>query len=156
MRGTRNRSGPPRQRVGIIPAYAGNTSVCRTQGDGTWDHPRVCGEHIPDDGSGQTDGGSSPRMRGTHGRRHRQRPDNGIIPAYAGNTRISSPCSNGMRDHPRVCGEHPFSTLAGTGSPGSSPRMRGTPVRVAERHQVSGIIPAYAGNTGRSTAGYPR
>ena len=30
---------------GIIPAYAGNTSLMIRSADGIWDHPRVCGEH---------------------------------------------------------------------------------------------------------------
>ena len=52
-------------------------------------------------------------------------------------------------DHPRVCGEHttvqPFSYR----DTGSSPRMRGTPVRSRAEPRTTGIIPAYAGNTCR-------
>ena len=50
-------------------------------------------------------------------------------------------------DHPRVCGEH-FSRfheiLCGEGS---SPRMRGTPATIPPSARLTGIIPAYAGNT---------
>ena len=90
-------------------------------------------------------------MRGEHdGREHRDDHDGGIIPAYAGNTlpfilyclviRGSSPHTRGTlkflvgqrrfgRDHPRIRGEH-FRHLQGDAG-----------------HR--GIIPAYAGNTGR-------
>ena len=50
--------------------------------------------------------GSSPRMRGTPRQGGHHRPDRGIIPAYAGNTALSSGSRSLTRDHPRVCGEH--------------------------------------------------
>ena len=31
---------------GIIPAYAGNTAAVDIFCSATWDHPRVCGEHV--------------------------------------------------------------------------------------------------------------
>ena len=48
MRGTPITTKKYGHAVGIIPAYAGNTeaSVSWVCGDG--DHPRVCGEHSPD------------------------------------------------------------------------------------------------------------
>ena len=76
------------------------------------------------------------------------RPDKpGIIPEYAGNTvRLMRDRPNG-RDHPRVCGEHRLPHRHPGPSRGSSPRMRGTPVSVAQMVFLIGIIPAYAGNT---------
>ena len=54
--------------------------------------------------------------------------------------------------HPRVCGEHSRAVLLeGTGS-GSSPRMRGTPVRACASASCGRFIPAYAGNTNENTA----
>ena len=107
-------------------------------------------------------------MRGTPNSRTLPRIRAGIIPAYAGNTTdyINSTTING--DHPRVCGEHAPMAAAHTclegSSPrmrehchlwfvfvhdvGSSPRMRGTRARTVRRCVASGIIPAYAGNTG--------
>ena len=86
-------------------------------------------------------------MRGTrigvYGERHRVR----IIPADAGNTRQCrlKPANDG--DHPRGCGEHdPFSVTT-LGYCGSSPRMRGTPLRYGIDIGENGIIPADAGNT---------
>ena len=93
--------------------------------------------------------GSSPRMRGTQQRQHAGGLLHGIIPAYAGNT-----CRNGTRgcctwDHPRVCGEHWLIAFASAAISGSSPRMRGTPTCAENHVHICGIIPAYAGNTGR-------
>ena len=86
MRGTQHRWQDRLAARGIIPAYAGNTSVGTSLTVNSGDHPRVCGEH-----GGRIDvnslyPGSSPRMRGTHGRRRRAAQRRGIIPAYAGNT----------------------------------------------------------------------
>ena len=50
--------------------------------------------------------GSSPRMRGTLLVFRRARRRGGIIPAYAGNTRLALAAQLPHRDHPRVCGEH--------------------------------------------------
>ena len=99
--------------------------------------------------------GSSPRMRGTRraGACGSDRP--GIIPAYAGNTRGVLCYYRGDGDHPRVCGEHvPVRGLARSIA-GSSPRMRGTHVGDFLGGQVNGIIPAYAGNTGRRELARP-
>ena len=71
--------------------------------------------------------GSSPRMRGTRKTPRLRSGRFGIIPAYAGNTvcfPVYSPC---LRDHPRVCREHPLGFREGGIG--------------------FGIIPAYAGNT---------
>ena len=51
------------------------------------------------------------------------------------------------RDHPRVCGEHVLDRIDNRRDPGSSPRMRGTLIRILEESYADGIIPAYAGNT---------
>ena len=53
------------------------------------------------------------------------------------------------RDHPRVCGEHVGHHEVPEADPGSSPRMRGTPLMDCASSFAYGIIPAYAGNTCR-------
>ena len=127
MRGTQGRWRPRGRHCGIIPAYAGNTRPPACYGTCARDHPRVCGEHCLIHTVGQT--------------------HVGIIPAYAGNTRLQR-CQRGRcRDHPRVCGEHCDALPPAFPSAGSSPRMRGTPMRSVPRFFRSGIIPAYAGNT---------
>ena len=126
MRGTpASRSLSPRPN-GIIPAYAGNTSAPRGAVERIGDHPRVCGEHVPSAAMGMIGSGSSPRMRGTHGRHIQNRKLAGIIPAYAGNTHASVTGERAKRDHPRVCGEHACGRAHVQFVQGSSPRMRGT------------------------------
>ena len=71
----------------------------------------------------------------------------GIIPAYAGNTRMLRHRRLACRDHPRVCGEHDVGRYKWVELTGSSPRMRGTRGSIQIIHARTGIIPAYAGNT---------
>ena len=99
--------GPHAQhRIGIIPAYAGNTVPYAFRPPSLGDHPRVCGEHDKKEGFTTWHLGSSPRMRGTHRRVLSSVPSLGIIPAYAGNTCRSKRDDTVDWDHPRVCGEH--------------------------------------------------
>ena len=65
MRGTPRLAIADRALDGIIPAYAGNTLSSCSRSSSTWDHPRVCGEHVPIGGNTFVHLGSSPRMRGT-------------------------------------------------------------------------------------------
>ena len=106
MRGTRLKGSYHMPTFGIIPAYAGNTPPCPGRAAIHWDHPRVCGEHTLSNRISSGLRGSSPRMRGTPIGCARWRNTNGIIPAYAGNTRTSNHRTCGAWDHPRVCGEH--------------------------------------------------
>ena len=112
---------------GIIPAYAGNTMITLSGKSSNGDHPRVCGEHQKPTPATITVKGSSPRMRGTLSAAREVGVEAGIIPAYAGNTKVRSV---------------PICALWG-----SSPRMRGTPLRFFAITFAIGIIPAYAGNT---------
>ena len=112
--------------LGIIPAYAGNTNPFTSYSITDEDHPRVCGEHpiphIPRD----VTQGSSPRMRGTPLYSTPIGWNDGIIPAYAGNTSLDMVRILVCRDHPRVCGEHERYRQSYRQTVGSSPRMRGT------------------------------
>ena len=112
--------------IGIIPAYAGNTEVPAPDLLVHGDHPRVCGEHQLFKDVLESISGSSPRMRGTLLSDRYGNSQDGIIPAYAGNTFILSFLGAFGRDHPRVCGEHVFAYRINGGATGSSPRMRGT------------------------------
>ena len=78
-------------KLGIIPAYAGNTSTPFATPPAPRDHPRVCGEHYCVRLSNCGFKGSSPRMRGTPSLPPTLILNAGIIPAYAGNTRPSAP-----------------------------------------------------------------
>ena len=140
---------------GIIPAYAGNTSGYPSARPYARDHPRVCGEHLISCTFPRNASGSSPRMRGTRRFRKASTPNNGIIPAYAGNTNSKQIKPPQYKDHPRVCGEHSASCMVRWLPRGSSPRMRGTRLATRPKTRSDGIIPAYAGNT-RATAARPQ
>ena len=111
------------------------------------DHPRVCGEHKRRQQCNGRHSGSSPRMRGTHVKEFLAQTDDGIIPAYAGNTPQAERPEPTRRDHPRVCGEHGVVREPICRKTGSSPRMRGTRTPAPAQTEDTGIIPAYAGNT---------
>ena len=157
MRGTLGRRVVGLCLVGIIPAYAGNTTARNASTKAKRDHPRICGEHSRRGSAGLSFGGSSPRMRGTPFVVIAVTVWRGIIPAYAGNTLPVLPNPFSPRDHPRVCGEHGEIDVCMAGNMGSSPRMRGTRQERVERRGRLGIIPAYAGNTRREStaAQYP-
>ena len=88
MRGTLNYPSGDAEAAGIIPAYAGNTSIEHRKRRWNWDHPRVCGEHMVSRSLAMASLGSSPRMRGTLFLAGVDGDDLGIIPAYAGNTQL--------------------------------------------------------------------
>ena len=86
-------------------------------------------------------------MRGSHYATLNIRLLYGIIPAHAGLTRVFSASYQIPRDHPRACGAHKLSSAFPMFASGSSPRMRGSPRRVAVLRRLDGIIPAHAGLT---------
>ncbi len=126
MRGTHGLSALGLHLSRFIPAYAGNTT--QDLWSHLWQtvHPRVCGEHGFVSVHYLRSFGSSPRMRGTPGRRGAPSGSCRFIPAYAGNTSRPRPSPPGIPVHPRVCGEHQPSSSACSSASGSSPRMRGT------------------------------
>ncbi len=167
MRGTRIRSGNFSEIMRFIPACAGNTQknfvwfACVTV------HPRVCGEHVlhivqflflggssprvrgtrPSGKLIIVDLGSSPRVRGTPFLVRKRSSKERFIPACAGNTVSLSPAEIFRKVHPRVCGEHFFSAAVAFINPGSSPRVRGTPLYIFNPGKFFRFIPACAGNT---------
>ena len=72
----------------IIPAHAGQTRSSMRRNLRQTDHPRACGanegwwKHLA------RDHGSSPRMRGKHGKAEDTELTSRIIPAHAGQTRV--------------------------------------------------------------------
>ena len=132
---------------GIIPACAGNTDLTEFLAFADGDHPRMCGEHFTTPRRRRCVPGSSPHVRGTLAVGHATGREHGIIPACAGNTRLtfSKPCA--IRDHPRMCGEHLEQVARRLGQEGSSPHVRGTLTVAQHISYRRGIIPACAGNT---------
>ena len=107
----------------------------------------MCGEHSIPSKSTATQPGSSPRVRGTRFQTKSAPLPAGIIPACAGNTFGFVRAAPPPWDHPRVCGEHKETSNGFAVIAGSSPRVRGTQLRVVEDAPCLGIIPACAGNT---------
>ena len=91
--------------------------------------------------------GSSPHTRGARVRPQCREALHGIIPAYAGSTRIRRRKGCHRRDHPRIRGEHRLHVDSGGGDLGSSPHTRGARDRRARPEGGWRIIPAYAGST---------
>ena len=101
--------------------------------------------------------GSSPHTRGARGARRPGAFDCGIIPAYAGSTRVRDGGLMAAEDHPRIRGEHTASHGLRGASGGSSPHTRGARPRRTATFSRRRIIPAYAGSTPGSsiiTAGW--
>ncbi len=70
-----------------------------------------------------------------------------ITPAHAGNSEEHCPCSRGVWDHPRACGEQGRGEAYKFSNGGSPPRMRGTGVLLALGSSFLRITPAHAGNS---------
>ena len=115
--------------------------------DLTMDHPRRCGEHMIEVGSGVRDRGSSPQMRGALFWTGEGTREDGIIPADAGSTGFFAVLKCWCADHPRRCGEHIFHRLLLFFVAGSSPQMRGAHDQACADRQCPRIIPADAGST---------
>ena len=127
MRGTLLIVAAQKYGIGLIPTYAGNTCRRRGRERRSRAHPHVCGEHQSPGGRTLSNGGSSPRMRGTQNTERYAPIHGGLIPTYAGNT-SNVPCAvRRGRAHPHVCGEHRQRYFYPASIGGSSPRMRGTP-----------------------------
>ena len=135
VRGTLRPDMRPKHLGRFIPACAGNTSVDALPPINLSVHPRVCGEHHGLFLPAKVQGGSSPRVRGTHRNSGRNDCGGRFIPACAGNTPF-----------------HPLDLLLLSGS---SPRVRGThcatPCFCCSRR----FIPACAGNTCRGNSSMP-
>ncbi len=91
--------------------------------------------------------GSPPPTRGTQSETTCSKIEQGITPAYAGNTYTLLLCCPSTRDHPRLRGEHLFRSVHLPFQPGSPPPTRGTQELFTSNAIDFGITPAYAGNT---------
>ena len=111
----------------------------------TADHPRIRGEH--DVGGADDDGaqGSSPHTRGAPVGVEVVGERAGIIPAYAGSTRLCGAGRRRFADHPRIRGEHrSWTTRSGPGIriipayAGSTRRIRSPPTRCENHPRIRG------------------
>ena len=74
--------------AGIIPAYAGSTRGSSRLRPAPRDHPRIRGEHCMTRSRGYRPKGSSPHTRGARQHAEVREHFGGIIPAYAGSTKL--------------------------------------------------------------------
>ena len=91
---------------GIIPAYAGSTTLIASSFRPGPDHPRIRGEHLGPAHERGVKPGSSPHTRGARPQTYVRYEVYGIIPAYAGSTRRVIGTLPKPADHPRIRGEH--------------------------------------------------
>ena len=110
----------------LIPAGAGNISICTNSAGSIGAHPRGRGEHSTM---------SYPYWSGQW-----------LIPAGAGNICRRRTQDSGRWAHPRGRGEHVVIRIRSSRLMGSSPRARGTSVMCLVVVVPSRLIPAGAGN----------
>ena len=132
---------------GLIPAHAGKTFSRLRWALWRRAHPRSRGENVRLELTRPALRGSSPLTRGKPTRSPTTLKKRGLIPAHAGKTRRSRPCSVPHWAHPRSRGENrPVGGTRSTRS-GSSPLTRGKPARRRRSSPAAGLIPAHAGKT---------
>ena len=148
-RGKRSRSGSNLAWQGLIPAWAGKTTPRLPPARRVWAHPRVGGENALLKNGAYTGNGSSPRGRGKLAGTGALTEDLGLIPAWAGKTARSPWAHPARQAHPRVGGENSVDDPHSRMCFGSSPRGRGKPTSVLGARLRVGLIPAWAGKTGR-------
>ena len=132
---------------GIIPAFAGSTHPAAWGTGARPDHPRIRGEHVLRPIVPDTLAGSSPHSRGALRVHVCARPVEGIIPAFAGSTKMYLRSASSTRDHPRIRGEHDPIAFVCPVQSGSSPHSRGALIGLVVGQVAGGIIHAFAGST---------
>ena len=145
VRGNRVVSYIPADRLGSIPACAGEPDGGGGQPVGAGVYPRVCGgTQVTMPGDNML-GGLSPRVRGNLGWADAGLHEVRSIPACAGEPRNR----NGRREwppvYPRVCGGTDRTDDYSCWVEGLSPRVRGNRCQLPLRLSSRGSIPACAG-----------
>ena len=117
------------QRLGTIPARAGETGRKRLREQATPDHPRSRGGNSSVSGIAPERTGPSPLARGKRSTAGFPVSAVGTIPARAGETGTRRATSEPARDHPRSRGGNPSRTTLMMAVMGPSPLARGKPKR---------------------------
>ena len=131
----------------ITPADAGKTLKHTAPRYRAEDHPRGCGENLPDFKFSGDVKGSPPRMRGKLPSSIASSILYRITPADAGKTALMPDGGAVKWDHPRGCGENKSKNGKKKRTRGSPPRMRGK-LGVNQSHcRFPWITPADAGKT---------
>ena len=111
--------------AGITPAHAGTIARSGKRRRLNKDHPRACGDYFEVFSRIEDYRGSPPRMRGLLTQLDLATMVDGITPAHAGTIPLLIFPSQGLRDHPRACGDYPCTLDFLPSKAGSPPRMRG-------------------------------
>jgi len=147
-RGARDQVGRTAVPVRITPACAGSTSCASCWTCRSTDHPRLRGEHLPQQPERAVPHGSPPPARGAPAPGPKTRLAARITPACAGSTFGQVLGAVPPLDHPRLRGEHADRHRGHERGGGSPPPARGAlsihPDNVSQRR----ITPACAGSTG--------
>ncbi len=139
----------------FIPACAGNTIGMPSTNWLVSVHPRMRGEHFPDESAPTHTYGSSPHARGTQWVDLIASTLRRFIPACAGNTGSRRVCAGSVPVHPRMRGEHKSAARFSLSALGSSPHARGTRFRDPCGLANVRFIPACAGNTSAAARSTP-
>ena len=150
-RGKLVKSGHEGGRDGLIPAHAGKTAPEGLACSPPRAHPRSRGENLEVCECPTRLAGSSPLTRGKPCARIAIASMSGLIPAHAGKTNGETRNRRRAWAHPRSRGEnHDLGDRIQT-MRGSSPLTRGKHRARGPRRRRTGLIPAHAGKTSRST-----
>ena len=147
VRGTGRCQAAIADRCRFIPARAGNRNIANVRQVIVAVHPRPCGEQTDKKPAYNGSIGSSPPVRGTETVEGRPCRCHRFIPARAGNSAVTGRVGRGRTVHPRPCGEQPGMDDGDDPFAGSSPPVRGTVARQAQKLQTPRFIPARAGNS---------
>ena len=147
MRGKRSVEHFDGRHCRLIPAHAGKTVFSSIFEPPSPAHPRACGENSGISLKLSFQEGSSPRMRGKHGRGYPPQKHARLIPAHAGKTLWSDRWQPYLGAHPRACGENNIEQDWLSFTRGSSPRMRGKRAVSSAPLGTARLIPAHAGKT---------
>ena len=131
--------------LGSIPACAGEPMPRLPEPGSGKVYPRVCGGTVMATVPNAVDVGLSPRVRGNHDSLSGRCAASGSIPACAGEPYCWE-CEPGLPEvYPRVCGGTSGCAGAILTRCGLSPRVRGNRPHWYHQRQVTGSIPACAG-----------
>ena len=124
----------------------GNAKYCSVLSAALAVHPHGCGERQIMTWTATVDGGSSPRLWGTHFDHIRWQGGSGFIPTAVGNAGEKICFESHAAVHPHGCGERRRCRPAFDSNDGSSPRLWGT--RLCDRGfaQNQRFIPTAVGN----------
>ena len=145
VRGNRKRVPRHVERLGSIPACAGEPDRDHRPRLVGGVYPRVCGGTQAVSAFGPESSGLSPRVRGNRERQGGYAVRAGSIPACAGEPIPLSMEAVSSGVYPRVCGGTSICACNAATVPGLSPRVRGNREAIELGTSVGGSIPACAG-----------